>query len=67
MAEIIRRHEGAELRICRDCRALFSLSPGSQAFFADQGLHLPVRCGKCRARRKAERAQAALLETRRTP
>jgi hypothetical protein len=57
--DIIPRHEGAQLRTCRDCAALFSLSPGSQAFFLELGLRLPLRCGKCRARRKAARTQAA--------
>ncbi len=40
---------------CRDCRAPFEFTEGEQEFFNAKGFTPPVRCGECRAKKKAEK------------
>lgn len=41
--------------ICKDCGEEFIFTAGEQAFYAEKGFdRAPVRCRRCRARKKAE-------------
>jgi hypothetical protein len=40
-------------KVCRDCSEVFMLSADEQAWFADKGLSMPVRCHRCRQVRRA--------------
>jgi CxxC-x17-CxxC domain-containing protein len=40
---------------CVDCDAPFLFTVGEQRFYAERGIRQPVRCGVCRADRRAER------------
>ncbi len=42
-------------RHCRDCGGMFYLCEPERIFFAANGLHEPVRCSRCRQRRRATR------------
>lgn len=35
-------------RACKDCAAIFAISPGEQDWFAARGYQLPKRCRECR-------------------
>ena len=55
-------------RVCRDCGAIFALTPGEQRFFDAHGLRLPWRCRDCRQARRetaAGDANAPLAPNRR--
>lgn len=41
--------------ICVDCGESFQFSGAEQRFYAERGIRQPVRCGRCRAERRAER------------
>ena len=38
--------------VCRDCSEPFVLSPGERQFYIDHKLKEPLRCDRCRARRR---------------
>ncbi|MCC6313517.1 MAG: zinc-ribbon domain containing protein [Thermomicrobiales bacterium] len=40
---------------CVDCGDTFSFTVAEQRFYAERGIRQPVRCGSCRALRRAER------------
>lgn len=46
--------------VCIDCGEAFTFSIAEQRFYAERGIRQPVRCGDCRAERRAER-NAALI------
>jgi CxxC-x17-CxxC domain-containing protein len=43
---------------CRDCAQGFAWTAGEQSFYAQKGLSAPTRCKDCRAKKKADRANA---------
>jgi CxxC-x17-CxxC domain-containing protein len=40
---------------CVDCGEAFVFTEDEQRFYAERGIRQPVRCGSCRAERRAER------------
>jgi CxxC-x17-CxxC domain-containing protein len=46
--------------VCIDCGEAFTFTVAEQRFYAERGLRQPVRCGSCRAERRAERNAASI-------
>jgi Probable zinc-ribbon domain len=49
-------------RVCIRCYKPFILTANTQQWFGEKRMHLPNRCGSCRAMRKAARAAQAQTE-----
>lgn len=50
-------------RICRDCRAPFTVFATERRGYLNKGLEIPRRCKRCRERRRKARAAEAAGDT----
>lgn len=66
-AEVKRRAEIKEKRVCRDCSKEFTVTVGEAEWFESKEFPLPVRCHACRAHKRQKAAMMAKNAPKKVP